>query len=64
MITNEILTRLSDGNSRFVSDLLMGDLQINIKIGSLVNLQKPFAIILSCADSRVVPELIFNTGLG
>ena len=26
--------------------------------------QEPYAIILSCADSRVVPELCFDTGLG
>lgn len=26
--------------------------------------QKPFAIVLSCADSRVPPELIFDTGVG
>ena len=26
--------------------------------------QNPFAIILSCADSRVVPEIIFDTNLG
>ena len=26
--------------------------------------QHPFAVVLSCADSRVVPELIFDQGLG
>ena len=26
--------------------------------------QNPFAIILTCADSRVVPEYVFNQGLG
>lgn len=26
--------------------------------------QKPFAAILSCADSRVVPELVFDVGIG
>jgi carbonic anhydrase len=26
--------------------------------------QSPFAIVLSCADSRVPPEIIFNAGLG
>ncbi|MGE3843948.1 MAG: carbonic anhydrase, partial [Vicinamibacterales bacterium] len=25
---------------------------------------QPFASVLSCADSRVPPEVIFNTGLG
>ena len=26
--------------------------------------QHPFAIILGCADSRVIPELIFDQGVG
>lgn len=26
--------------------------------------QQPFAAILSCADSRVVPELVFDVGIG
>ena len=31
---------------------------------SLSKSQKPYAIILSCSDSRVPPELIFDKGLG
>ena len=31
---------------------------------SLEDGQSPFAIIVSCADSRVVPELVFDAGLG
>jgi len=64
MTTEEVLTRLSDGNKRFVSDRLGGDLHISIKKESLIDKQEPYAIVLSCADSRVVPELIFETGLG
>jgi carbonic anhydrase len=30
----------------------------------LTNSQHPFAIILSCSDSRVPPELVFDEGLG
>ena len=30
----------------------------------LVGGQSPFAVILSCSDSRVPPELIFDQGLG
>ena len=26
--------------------------------------QRPFAIILGCADSRVPPELVFDQGIG
>jgi carbonic anhydrase len=30
----------------------------------LANAQHPFAVILSCSDSRVPPELVFDQGLG
>ncbi len=64
MEINEILERLNEGNKRFVSDQLNGELQDGSRRDSLTGGQQPFAIILSCADSRVVPELAFDTGLG
>ena len=30
----------------------------------MIDGQKPYAVILTCSDSRVVPELIFDTGIG
>lgn len=33
-------------------------------IKSLDEGQKPYAIVLGCADSRVSPEILFDTGLG
>ena len=33
-------------------------------MNSLTGGQAPYAIILSCADSRVAPELSFDTGIG
>lgn len=64
MSIEEIIQRLSDGNARFVSDKLDGQLQDSSRRSALTGGQKPYAIILSCADSRVVPELAFDTGLG
>jgi len=61
---NETLSRLQEGNARFVSDKLDGKLQDSSRRNSLTGGQEPYAIILSCADSRVVPELAFDTGLG
>ena len=60
----ESLNRLKKGNSRFVSDLLIGQKQMGSKREFLTKEQEPFAIILSCSDSRVIPEYIFDTGLG
>lgn len=64
MTIDEILQRLKDGNDRFVKDKLDGKLQDSSRREALTGGQSPYAIILSCADSRVVPELAFDTGIG
>ncbi len=60
----DVLQRLKAGNERFVADKLDGQLQDSSRRDSLTGGQEPYAIILSCADSRVVPELAFDAGLG
>ncbi|MFF9788785.1 MULTISPECIES: carbonic anhydrase [Streptomyces] len=56
--------RLMDGNKRWVS----GDLQHPDRDPDrrefVAQKQKPFGSVLSCIDSRVPPELLFDTGLG
>ncbi|WP_328384809.1 carbonic anhydrase [Streptomyces sp. NBC_00400] len=56
--------RLMDGNARWVS----GDLQHPDRDPSrrefVAQKQVPFGSVLSCIDSRVPPELLFDTGLG
>lgn len=64
MTIQDIIQRLKEGNKRFVVDKLKGELQDSERRGQLTDEQKPYAIVLSCADSRVVPELAFDTGLG
>ena len=64
MNAQESLNRLKEGNSRFVADQLNGKLQDGSTRNSLTSGQAPYAIILGCADSRIVPELAFDTGLG
>lgn len=64
MKSQDVLSRLKEGNERFIADKLDGKLQDSSRRGSLTGGQEPYAIILSCADSRVVPELCFDTGLG
>lgn len=60
----EALTRLQEGNGRFVKDGLNQNNINQERRSQLEGGQNPYAIILSCADSRVVPELAFDTGLG
>ena len=64
MTFQESLNRLKEGNARFVEDHLDGKLQDSARRYSLIGGQEPYAIILGCADSRVVPELAFDAGLG
>ncbi len=64
MNSKEVLSRLKEGNERFVASNLEGKQQDNTRRQELTGGQAPYAIILSCADSRVVPELAFDTGLG
>ena len=60
----QALLRLTEGNSRFVEDKLDGKLTNSKRRNELTTGQNPFAIVLSCADSRVVPEFAFDSGLG
>ena len=61
----EALTRLRDGNRRFVanesttSPLLTPSQRLALTSG-----QEPFAIVLGCSDSRVPAELVFDQGFG
>lgn len=64
MTKAEVLQRLKDGNQRFIDDQNQAQLQDSGRRSDLTGGQAPFAIILSCADSRVVPEMAFDAGLG
>lgn len=57
-------SRLVAGNARFVADQTTAEGRDQARRGALVGGQQPWAIILSCADSRVAPEIAFDTGLG
>lgn len=64
MNAEEALNRLKEGNQRYVANSPVTGTQGNESRQELTGGQSPYAIILSCADSRVVPELTFDTGLG
>lgn len=63
-INNKSLNRLIDGNKRYVESRLIHPDQSTERRLELQHGQHPFAVILSCSDSRVPPEVIFDQGLG
>ena len=60
----EALQRLKDGNARFVNGYITTFPYAVLRDKTSVHGQHPMAVILSCADSRVPPEDVFNQGLG
>lgn len=54
---------LKKGNERFVSNLKMNRNLLQ-QVNETSDGQHPFAVILSCIDSRTSAELIFDQGLG
>jgi carbonic anhydrase len=64
MSPDQALAQLMAGNRRFQHDTTGHPLLHSKRRAELVGGQAPFAIILSCSDSRVPPELIFDQGLG
>lgn len=56
--------RLSRGNERFVNGETTHPDQAVSRREALASGQKPFVAVLSCADSRVPPEIVFDQGLG
>lgn len=59
------LELLREGNARFVAGEPQAALMITAgQRRALVEGQSPFASVLSCSDSRVPAELVFDCGLG
>lgn len=60
----DALNRLKDGNKRFVTQTETHPDNTLERRREMLKGQHPFAVILSCSDSRVPLELIFDQGLG
>jgi carbonic anhydrase len=58
------LERLKEGNARFAADRPAAKDQGTKRRAELARGQRPFAVIITCSDSRVPPETIFDQGLG
>ena len=60
----EALERLVEGNQRFLRGEARNAAFCPETLAKLADGQRPFATILGCSDSRVAPEIVFDSGLG
>ena len=59
------LEKLKEGNKRYITaEFNTSDVSQLKRVDALDNGQSPYAIIITCSDSRVIPENIFMTGIG
>jgi carbonic anhydrase len=59
-----VLDELKAGNQRYVSGKFIHPHESLARRKELAAGQQPHAVFLTCADSRVVPEILFDQGLG
>lgn len=61
----EALAKLKSGNAAYLNvSANPGDISPAIRRDTCDNGQHPYAIVITCADSRVIPEAIFSAGIG
>jgi carbonic anhydrase len=61
---DQALQRMLEGNKRFVQERRKNPNQSLLRLKETALVQYPFAAMLSCADSRVPTEIIFDQGFG
>ena len=61
---DQALRLLKEGNQNFVTDSPVRKVDGRERRLEIARGQTPFAVLVSCSDSRVPPELLFGRGLG
>ncbi|MBX3095991.1 MAG: hypothetical protein KF812_03940 [Fimbriimonadaceae bacterium] len=59
-----VLERLREGNERFATGNAEHPRQSANRREQMAETQSPFAVVLTCVDSRVAPEMVFDQGMG
>lgn len=61
----DALQKLKEGNAAYLhAKTGAGDISCEKRFETSRNGQKPYAVIVGCSDSRVIPECIFSAGIG
>ena len=62
---DEALEKLKSGNQIYMNSRTgSGDISPEKRLDTCRNGQQPYAIIITCSDSRVIPEAVFDAGIG
>ncbi len=61
---DQALARLMAGNASFAKGHALRPNLTHQRVTQLAKGQNPIAVLITCSDSRVSPELVFGTGLG
>ncbi|MDO4869741.1 MAG: carbonic anhydrase [Bacillota bacterium] len=65
LTATEAKQKLIDGNNQYLSSKTSpADISGALRAKTAQEGQKPYAIIITCSDSRVIPEHIFSAGIG
>ena len=61
----EAIMKLEEGNRKYLTlKTGGGDISPAVRLRTCKNGQQPYAIVIACSDSRVIPECIFSAGIG
>jgi carbonic anhydrase len=58
------MEKLVSGNQRFLEEKTIHPHQNKKSVLENQNIQHPFAVVVTCSDSRVSPEILFDQGIG
>lgn len=62
---NEALEKLREGNRKYLdAKANPGDVSPEARAKTRAEGQFPYAVVVTCSDSRVIPEAIFSAGIG
>lgn len=65
MPAEKALEKLKEGNRTYLNAASNpGDISVGIREKTCAEGQFPYAIVVTCSDSRVIPESIFSAGIG
>ena len=61
---HSFIDRLLAGNRRYLAGETAGIISAAARLETAEHGQHPYAIVVACSDSRVIPEAIFGAGIG